>query len=90
MTDQVMYDTLWEGKRNNDNILRLHPTRGSPNNVCLVANAWCNCSTRSDMRSEVGVSPRPRPSGTKRQVLYRFGPAGRTCGSLEWPSGRQL
>ena len=54
-------------------ILRLHPTRGSPNNVCLVANAWYNCSARSNMRSEFGVSPRERPSGKKRQVLYHFG-----------------
>ena len=56
--------------------LRLHPTQGSPNNVCLVANSWYNCSTRSDMRSEFGESPRERPSGKKRQVWYTFGPAG--------------
>ena len=65
-------------------ILRLHPTRGSLQNVCLVANAWYNCSRRYDMRSEFGVSSRERPSGKKRQVLYHFGPragpAGRESG----------
>ena len=50
-------------------ILRLYPTRGSPNNVCLVANAWYDCSTRNDMRSEFGISAGERPSGKKRQVL---------------------
>ena len=67
---------------------------GSLNNVCLVANAWYDCSTRYDMRSEIGISTRERPSGKKRQVTgtvsYNFGPAGRTRGSREWPSGRQL
>ena len=67
-------------------ILRLHPTRGSPNDVRLVANTWCNCSTRSDMRSEFGVWPRERPSGKKRQVFVSI----RTRGSQEWPFGRQI
>ena len=71
----------WVEVNMNTIILRFHPTRGSPNNICLVANAWYNCSTRSDMRSEFGVSPRERPAGKKRQVLYHFGPAGRTSGS---------
>ena len=79
----------WMDVNMNTIILRLHPTRGSPNNVCLVANAWHNCSTRSDMRSAFGIWPRERPSGKKRQVLCHFGPAGRTRGSREWPSGSQ-
>ena len=41
-------------------ILRLNPTRGSPNNACLVAIAWYDCSTRYDMRSEFGLSARER------------------------------
>ena len=80
-----------DGCKHEYNYTTLHPTWGSPNNVCLVANAWYNCCTRSDMRSEFGVSPRERPSGKKRQILYHFGPAGKTRGSREeWPSGRQL
>ena len=67
-------------------ILRLHPTRCSPRDVYLVANAWYNCSIRSDMRSVFGVLPRERPSGKKRQVLYHSRPAGRTHGSRAWPS----
>ena len=39
-------------------ILQVYPTRGSPNNACLVANVWYNCSTRYDMRSELGISAR--------------------------------
>ena len=50
-------------------ILRLHLTRGSPNNICLVANAWYNCSTRYDMRSEFGISARESPSGKKWHCL---------------------
>ena len=69
--------------------LRLFPTRDLPNNVFLVANASYNCSTRSDMRSVFGVSPRERPSGKKRQALCHFGPADRTRSSRERPSGRQ-
>ena len=46
------------------------PTRGSPNNVCLVANASYDRYTRYDMRSEFGMSARERPSGKKRVVLY--------------------
>ena len=57
-------------------ILRLHPTRDSPNNACLVANAWCIWSTRYDVRSKFGISTRERPSGKQRQVLHNFGPAG--------------
>ena len=68
----------------NTMILRLHPTRGSPNNVCLVANAWYNCSTRSDTRSDFVVSPREKPSGENRPVLYHFGPAGHESG---FPAG---
>ena len=71
-------------------ILRLHPTRGSPNNVCLVANTSYNCATRYDSRSEFGMSARERPSGKKRQVLYNFGSMGSTRGSRELPSGTQL
>ena len=62
----------WTDGNMNIIILRLHPTRGSPNNLCLVAIAWSNCSTRSDKRSVFGVSPRERPSGKKRQVLYNI------------------
>ena len=53
----------WMDVNMNTVILRLHPTRGSPNNVCLVTNAWYNCSTRYDtsMRSEFGISARQRP-----------------------------
>ena len=54
----------------NTTMLWLRPTRGAPNNVCLVANAWCDCSSRNDMRSEFGISARERPSGKKRQVLH--------------------
>ena len=68
-------------------ILRLHPTRGSPTNVCLIAIAWYNSSIRSDMHSVFGVSPRKRPSGKKWQVLYNLGPEGKTHGLREWPSG---
>ena len=42
------------------------------------------------LRSVFGVLPRDRPSGKKRQVLHLFGPAGRTRGSRELPSDRQL
>ena len=52
----------------------LHPTRGSPNDVYLVANnAWYDGSRRrNDMRSEFELSARERPSGKKRQVLYNI------------------
>ena len=72
--------SYWMDGNMNIIILRLHPNRGSPNDVCLVANAWYHCSTRSDMRSVFGVSLRGRPSGKKRQVLYHFGPAGYESG----------
>ena len=51
---------LWNWMHVNMNtiMLRLNPARGSARNVCLVANAWYGCSTRSDMRSEFGASPR--------------------------------
>ena len=71
-------------------ILRLHPTRGSPTNACLVANVWYNCSARYGMRSEFGISARERPSGKKRKVLHHFEPAGRTRGSRVRSSDRQL
>ena len=61
-------------------ILRLHMTGGSPNNVCLVASAWYNCSTRSDMRSEFGVSPRERLQAGSGKYYFisdpQAGPAG--------------
>ena len=67
------------------------PPRRQVGLSCIVANAWYNCSTRSHMGSEFGVSPRERPSGKKRQVLCLFGPAGRTRASRERPPyGRQL
>ena len=54
--------------------LRLYPTRGLPNNVFLVANAWYNCSTRYDMRSEFGISdPRAGPAG------HENGPPAGSC-----------
>ena len=73
---------LWEldGCEHEYNVLWLHPTRGSPNNVCLVANAWYHCSTRYDMRSEFGISARERPSGKKRQTLCNFAAAGQESG----------
>ena len=70
-------------------ILRLHPTRGLPNKYAsslmsgiIVVHALI-CARSSEYRPE-------RLSGKKRQVLYNFGPAGRTRGSREWASGRQL
>ena len=66
-------------------ILRLHPTRGSPTNVCLIAIAWYNSSIRSDMHSVFGVSPRKRPSGKKWQVLYNLGPEGKPTGYESGP-----
>ena len=53
-------------------ILWLYPTRGSPNNVCFVANGWHDCSTRNDKRSEFEISSREKASGKKRQVLYHI------------------
>ena len=50
-------------------ILRLHPTRGSPSNVCVVAKAGHDCSARNDLRSEFGMSARERPSGKKQQHI---------------------
>ena len=75
----------WMDGNMNIIVLRLYPTRGFPNSVCLVANAWYNCLTRSVF----GISPRERPSGKKWQALCHFGPADRTRGSRERPSGRQ-
>ena len=66
----------WMDVNMNKIILGLHPTRGSSNNVCLVANAWYNCSTRHDMRSECGISAQERPSRKRQQILYNFEPAG--------------
>ena len=66
-------------------ILRLHPTRGSPNDICLVANAWYNCATRYDMRSEIGISAQEKPPGKKRQVVYNFGPAAGPAGHESGP-----
>ena len=70
----------WMDVNMNTIILRLPPTRGFLNNVCLVANAWHDCSTLYDMRSEFGTSAQERPSDKKRQLLYNFGPAGRIRG----------
>ena len=75
----------WMDVSTNTVKLRVHPTRGwgSPNNVCLVANACNNCPTRYDRRSEFGVSARERPAGRKRLVLLNSGHAGRTRRSLD-------
>ena len=73
----------WDGREHRYDYTTASSDPGSPNNVCLVADAWYNCSTRSDMRSEFGVSPRERPSSKKRQLSYQFGPAGTTRGSRE-------
>ena len=72
----------WMNVNMNTIILRIRRTRGSPNDACLVANAWYVCSARYDMRSEFGISARDSPSGKKRQVfvLYNFGPAGHESG----------
>ena len=79
----------WMDGNMNIIVLRCYPTRGLPNNVFLVANAWYNCPTRSDMRSVFRVSPRERSARKHQHALCHFGPADRTRGSRGCPSGRK-
>ena len=65
-------------------ILRLHPTRGSPNDVCLVANAGITvlhaliCARYSEYRPERGLQARSSNYGIMSDP--RAGPAGHESG----------
>ena len=50
----------WQHEYNYTINIRLHMTRGSPNNVCIVANAWYNCSCL------LYTSPSPRDKRQSR------------------------